>query len=330
MYEFFAEQGSLMAYSTKDTPAPYDSKLQRADLARRTWQTVYQTDARFMQMQVAAGRMGLFEYREPVLGAGAFSVKITVVDLTTGEASVIDSYAMSAATYRGGGGAPRRPGFGLALSADRIAWTRLIESPDGSWRGELAFAPLSDPHRKTVVASSTEWVAPLAIDATRLVYVLGGKTEDELHIRTLASDADAIVARAAVGNTAVVGSPGMDYAVVVGTWALWPANDPGPPATRSTPAVNATIHALDLSTGMERAFDAGGTYCPRVTAGSRYVAWYCGSLAEPNARVLDAATLQPVSGLPPAGNVGAIASGDGLIWFAPPPGTREITYFRPR
>ena len=329
MYEFFADQGSLIAYSSKDTPAPYDSKLQRADPATNTWRTFYQTDADFIQMHVAAGRMGLFEYREPPQGAGAFSVKIVVVDLNTGVPSAIDSYEMSAATYRGGGGAPRRPWSGLALGTDRIAWTRLIEGPNGSWRGELAFAPLSDPARKTVVASSIEWVAPLAIDSTRLVYVLGGKTEDELHVRDLASGADAIVARAAVGNTAVIGSPGMDYAVVVGNWAVWPANDPGQP-TKGTPAINATIHALDLATGTERTFDAGGTYCPRVTAGSRYVAWYCGSLAEPNGRLLDAARLQPMTSLLPSVGVGVIASGDGLIWFRPPPGTREVTLFRPR
>jgi len=329
MNEFFADQSALIAYSTKNAPAPYDSTLQRAEPATSTWRTVYQANARFMQMQVASGRIGLFEYREPPQGAGAFSVKIVVVDLVSGVASTIDSYAMSSATFRGGGGAPRRPGFGLALDADRVAWTRLIEGANGTWRGELAFAPLSDPARKTVVGSSTEWIAPLAIDAGRLVYVLGGKTEDELHVRDLATGADAIVARAAVGNTAVIGAPGMDYAAVVGKWALWPTNDPGP-VTKGTPPINATIHALDLTTGTERTFDAGGSYCPRITAGSRYFAWYCGSLAGPNARLLDAANLQPVNGLPPAVSVGVIASGDGLIWFRPPPGTREVTLFRPR
>ncbi len=325
MYEFFAEQGSLIAYSTKDTPAPYDSMLQRADPSTKTWRTVYQTDARFERMQVASGRIGLLEYREPVPSAGAFSVKVVVIDLHTGGQSTIDSYAMSAATFRGGGSAPRRPGFGLSLSAERVAWTRLIEGANGSVRGELAFAPLADPTQRTVVASSADWITPLTIDSSRLVYVLGGATQDELRVRDLVSGADTVVARAPVGNTARLGSPQMDYAVVVGRWAIWAENDPTP-----SPTSNAVIHALDLTTGAERTFDAGGSYCPPITVGSRYIAWICSSTGGAKSQLYDALTVQPVLTTPPGLGVGARASGDGLIWFRPPPGTREVTLFRPR
>ncbi|HEV2010692.1 MAG TPA: hypothetical protein VGS17_06655 [Candidatus Limnocylindria bacterium] len=329
MIEFLADEGSLIAYSSKDAPPPYDSKIQRADPATNTWRTIYQTDAMFMQQRVAAGRIALLEYREPFQGSGAFSVKVVVVDLSSGRATTVDEYALTSATYHGGGGGPRRPWSALTLGPDRIAWTRLIEGPGGSITGELEIASLTDPTPHQAIASSGEWIAPLAIDATRLVYVVGGKTEDQLHVRDVASGGDTIVARATVGNTAVVGSPGIDYAAVSGKWAVWPESATAPTA-KGAPSFSATIHALDLTTRAERTFDAGGAYCPRITAGSRYFAWYCGSLAEPNPQLYDAATLQPATAVPPGVGVGAVAADDGVIWFNLVPNGRTVTLFRPR
>lgn len=254
-------------------------------------------------------------------------MKVVVVDLSSGRGTTVDEYALSSATYHGGGSGPRGPSFALALGADRIAWTRLIEGPAGSVTGELEVASLSDPTRRQAIASSGEWIAPIAIDGTRLVYVRGGKTEDELHVRDLTSGGDRIVVRATVGNTAFTGLPAIDNAAVSGKWAVWPENATAPTA-KGAPSFSATIHALDLTTGTERTFDAGGAYCPRITAGSRYFAWYCGSLAEPNPQVYDAATLQPATAAAPG--VGVVASDDGVIWFNVIPNGRTVTLFRPR
>ncbi len=321
MYEFFGDQGSLIAYSSQSTPPPYESKIQRADPATKTWRTIYQTDAMFQQLHVAAGRMAILEYREPVQGRGASSEKIVVLDLTSGRATTIDEFALSPATYHGGGGGPRGPSFAVALGADRIAWTRLVEGAGGSVTGELELAPLSDPARRQTIGSSIEWIGPLAVDNARLVYAIGGKTQDELHVRDLATGGDTVIARAQVGNTALVGSPQMDRASVTGTWAIWAEN---------TPSGTASIHALDLKTGTERTFDAGGTYCPVMSAGGRYVAWSCTSNGGPTQRVYDAATVQPVLAPPPGLGLSPTATEDGLIWFTLVADGRTVTLYRPR
>jgi hypothetical protein len=328
MVEFFADQGSLIAYSTRSAPPPYASKIQRADPATKTWRTVYESDAMFDLRRVAAGRIAVHEYRETPESGGAFSAKITVVDLASGIPLTIDAFALSAATFRGGGSAPRRPGFGLALGSDRVAWTRLIEGPAGTITGELELAPLTDPTRRETIARSAEWVAPLAVDATRLVYVLGGKTHDELHVRDLGSGRDTIARVTPVGDVAVGVLPGMDNAAVTGKWAVWPEN--GPPISQGTGPANATIHAFDLTTRAERTLDTGdATACWRVTAGSRYIAPGCMARAGATVPLYDAVTVQPVA-VPPGLGVGAIAADDGIIWFSAPPDARTVTLFRPR
>src|SRR5205814_3715746 len=117
------------------------------------------------------------------------------------------------ATYRGGGGAPRRPAGSIVIGPDRAAWTRLIEGPGGSVTGELRVARLVDPERSTPIASSMEWVAPLAVDDHRLLYVLGGKADDQLHVRDLDTDADRVVVTGAVGDVQRDGAiPGFNAA----------------------------------------------------------------------------------------------------------------------
>src|SRR5438132_9427698 len=108
MISFAADRGALIAFSTRDAPPPYESKIQRADPATNAWRAIYRSDAHFGAGRVVAGRAALAEYREPYQGGGAYSVDFTVVDLSTGAATAIDHFAMSAATDRGGGGAPRR------------------------------------------------------------------------------------------------------------------------------------------------------------------------------------------------------------------------------
>jgi hypothetical protein len=329
MITFAADRGALVAFSTTDAPPPYESKVQRADPTAKAWRTVYTSDSHFMAGTISAGRVALIEYRQPLQGEGAFSHDLTVVDLDSGRPITVDHVALSKATFRGGGGAPRRPNTAVALGPDRIAWTRMVEGPGGSITGELYLASLADPSRPQKIGTSGEWIAPLAVDTRRLVYVLGGKTQDELHVRDLASGADRIAARATVGDTAIVGSPGMSRAAIAGTWALW-VDLPPAPTTKGGASFNATIHALDLGTGTERTFDAGGSNCPKLSVGTRYVTWYCGSLAGPIARVYDAVTLEPVAGIPPGRGVGVEAVDDGAIWFELNTDGRTVTLYRPR
>lgn len=318
MITFAADRGALIAFSTKDAPPPYDSKVQRADASTVAWRTIYESDAHFGGGQVVAGRVALVEYRQAYPSNGAYSEDFTVIDLSTGTATVIDRFALSSATFRGGGGGPRRPAGSIVLGSDRAAWTRLVEGPGGSVTGELRVARLADPGRATPIASSTEWIRPLAVDAHRLLYVIGGKTEDQLHVRDLDAGTDKIVLTGPVGDQQREGGiPAFGGARLAGDWALW----------LDTPrAAAGKVRAVNVVTGTERTIDAGGSSCSEPSVGSRYLAWYCAANV---ARVLDTKTLVPARDLPAIG-VAAEASDDALLWFTVVPNGRTVTLFRPR
>jgi hypothetical protein len=317
MITFAADGGALIAFSTRDAPPPYESKIQRADPATTAWRTIYSSDAHFSAGRVVAGRAALTEYRSPYQGGGAYSVDFTMVDLSTGAATAIDRFAMSSATYHGGGGGPRRPVGSIVLGPDRAAWTRLVEGPGGSVSGELRVALVADPGRAIPIASSAEWIAPLGLDAHRLLYVLGGKTEDQLHIRDLDTGTDRIVSTGAVGDQQREGGiPGFNAAVLAGDWAIW----------LDTPRSAAgKIRTVNVVSGAERTIDAGGSSCTSPSAGTRYVAWYCSANI---GGVLDAKTLERADDVPLG--VAPEASDDALLWFTVVPNGRTVTLFRPR
>ena len=187
MLYFFVDRGALIARSTRESSAPYESKIWRAEPTSAAWRPVYVSDAMFQAERVADGRMALVEYREPVQGGGAFSQVVVVTDLITGAKIEMDRFSLSAATYRGGGGAPRRPVSAVALDATLVAWTRLVEGAAGAVSGELRLATIADPRTQQVIGSSSEWIQPIALDSRRLVYVLGGKIEDQLRVREITS-----------------------------------------------------------------------------------------------------------------------------------------------
>jgi len=318
MITFAADHDALIAFSTRDAPSPYESKVQRADATTNAWRTIYRSDAMFAAGRVARGRAALAEYREPYQGGGAYSVDFTVVDLATGTATAIDRFVLSSATYRGGGGGPRRPVGSIVLGPDRAAWTRLVEGPGGSVTGELRVALVADPGRATPIASSAEWIAALAVDGHRLLYVLGGKTEDQLRIRDLETGADRAVMTGAVGDEQREGGiPAFNAARLAGDWAIW----------LDTPrAAAGRIRAINVMTGAERTIDAGGTSCTGPSVGTRYVAWYCSANV---VGVLDAKTLERARDVPAIG-VAPEASDDTLLWYTVVPNGRTVTLFRPR
>jgi hypothetical protein len=322
MIGFFADAGSLIAISTKEGPSPYKSKIWRAEGPSGSWRPVYESDAAFMLESVSSGRIAFMEYRSPYQGGGAYSENVVVVDLATGQKTEMDQFSLTAATYRGGGGGARRPVGSVAIGPDHAAWTRLVEGPGGSISGELRIGPLADPASAQTIASSTEFVTPLAVDAHRLVYVLGTTTEDQLLVRDLGNGAEKTVASAAVGDTVKVGSPGLDRAVVSGDWAVWFDQ----PRAESTAG-----HAVNLVTGDERALRIGGAGCAAPSAGSRYFAWFCSrSSGEVGMfEILDAQTLAPSSVIPAGTGFEMTAAGGGLLWFNATRDGRTVTYFRP-
>ena len=319
MHVFAADRGALVAFSTKDGLPPYASKVQRAVAPSGPWMTVYEIDASFVGSgQVVGGRGAVTEYREVVLGGGAFSEDFTVVDLSTGKATRIDGFALSPATFRGGGGGPRRPVGRIVLGTEWVAWTRLVEGSGGSLTGELRAATLADPTRAKVVGTSAEWISPLDVDAHRLLYVVGSKVEDQLHLLDLDTGADRVIARAAMPvDIQVSPVPGLDRAALSGDWAIWldtPGTGPG------------TLRAVNVVSGAQRTIDAGGSSCSEPSVGTRYIAWYCSAVV---VGIIDAKTLEPLP--KPAGmGVAPVASDDGVVWFDLRTNPRQVVLYRPR
>lgn len=309
MVAFFADGGAVYAWWTASRPPPNEGRIMRADPPSGPWRVTYRTDAHIPFQKPAGGRVALLEYREPFQGGGAFSQDLVVVDLANGTPRTIDRWAMSAATFRGGGGGPRRVVSHFALSERQVAWTRLIERPGGAIEGELRHAPLSEPTRSTVIGSSTEWIVPVAIDDRTLVYVIGRSTGDELHARDLASGADMIVTTTA--PPATNGYYPLTDVAVAGQWITW--LDRG---ARAASGAAVTIRAVHVMSGEQRTVDAGGTSCASFSANARYIAWNCGpSNAPARPQVLDVSRWTLVD-VVPAGAAGAFvqASGDALIW----------------
>ena len=319
MVSFYADRGSLIAYQTKDAPPPYDSKIVRAESG--SWKLVYESDAKFMMDRVSGGRIGFIEYRETYQSGGAYSDVFVVVDIASGQKTEIDRFALSAATYRGGGGGPRRPVGTITLGPDHVAWTRLVEGPGGTVTGELRIASLADLKASQIVTTSSEWVLPLDLDSQRLVYVLGGKTEDTLHVREVQSGIDKVVATGAVGDQQRGEVPGFDFAAVSGVWAVW---------LDGLKATSPSGHALNLVTAEERVLKVAGSSCSGVSGGSLYFVWACGRSDDPrDSLIVDARTLDTVRPIPADTGVGLIASDDGLLWFSVPGSGRTVTLFRP-
>jgi hypothetical protein len=320
MNSFGADRGALIAFSTKEGLPPYSSKVQRAEAPNGPWKTVFEIDASFAGGgQVVAGRVALIEYREPYQGGGAYSEDFTVIDLSTGKTTAIDRFALSSATYHGGGGGPRRPVGRIVLGPDRVAWTRLVEGPGGSITGELRVATLADPARAKMVGSSAEWISPLSVDAHRLLYVLGSKTEDQLHLLDLDTGADRVIARAAMpADIQVTPLPGLNRALLSGDWAIW---------LDSPRASDGLLRVVNIADGVDRTIAMGGSSCTEPSVGTRYIAWYC---AAGVFGILDANTLAPAATKPAGIGVAPEASDDALLWFDLSTNPRHVVLYSPR
>jgi hypothetical protein len=320
MHVFSADRGALIAFSTKDGLPPYASKIQRAEAPNGPWKTVFEIDASFAGSgQVVAGRAAVIEYRESFQGGGAYSEDFTVIDVSTGKATAIDRFALSQSTFRGGGGAPRRPVGRVVLGPDRAAWTRLVEGPGGSVTGELRVAMLADPARATIVGSSAEWISPLGLDAHRLLYVLGGKLADQLHVLDLDTGVDRVIASGALpADPQTFPVPGLDRAVLSGDWAIW----------LDTPRATAgTLREVNVASGAQRTIDAGGSSCIEPSVGTWYLAWYCSAGV---VGILDAKTLEPLASEPAGIGVAPLASDDALLWFDLSTNPRHVMLYRSR
>lgn len=276
---------SVASVWRREGPSPYLSRLLLTDLATGTTRHLVEADADLPLVALRDGVVAYLDYRDD--GMGAWNGVVATID-TKGTRGEIDRFALSAATFHGGGGGPRRPSWAIALGGGRIAWNRLVEIPGGDIRGELRVAPATGG-AATVIASSTKWVMPIAVDMRRLVYVLRGASADEIHVRDLATNADRVVASGAV----------LFDVAASGKWVVY---DEGTDEQRGPKRVR----LVDLDAGTTRALQEAGNVdagfkglvegsCGDLSANERYVTWWCDPRApgEP-LMALDLATQQRV------------------------------------
>lgn len=326
MITFFASSGSLIAWTSGNRPSPYLDRIQRADPPNGPWRTTFSDDAHFRMQRVNDDRMAIIEYRED--GEGAYNETVIVLDLITGGTTTFDRYALSKATYRGGGGAPRRPGGQIALGRDMIAWTHVSELAGGAVEGELRVAPLADPRAVTVIARSSVWIEPLAVDTRSVTYVAGGTDRDEARVHDLATGTD----RRLTTFASATQMSGRSAPAQSGSWVGWLETKSVTPTTRTVQSV-VTFQALNITTGEERSADAGGTTCSPLSANAQAFAWSCASVAAQLAalQAFDVARwkLVDVVRSSAARASGLQAVDGGFVWTDIDGTTRQLNLFTP-
>lgn len=321
---FFADLGALYAVAARNSPAPYASKIQRFDAPSGTWRDVFADDAAFVGLRSSAGHAVITEYREPPQGGGASDEVVLIVDLASGAATRVDAYALSAKTYHGGGGGPRRPSWSLALGANTLAWTRLNEMADGTIEGELRAATVGDTSHFTTVGRSQQWIEAVSVDDTTLVYVLGAKDRDELHVRDLKGGADRSVA--------MLRSPGVSAGrggiARSGDLVAWIDNPPVPGAPDATPGAPTTsvLHTVDLHSGVTRELDLRVNYCGGLSGNEIGLAWFCsGDAAATSLSYFDPRTWNYVDIVRAAQRPNSLECFAGaFLWFDLPKSSRRV------
>lgn len=327
----FPDRGYLVATSSNDGPPPYSSKVMVAAPVRGPWRTVYSSDALYNAPTLSDGFLAFYEYREQ--GGGAFSEKLVVVDLPFGRPQVVDSYALSAAPYRGGGGGPPRPTGSAVMGGGLIAWVRLVEGSGGAVTGQLR---IGLPHQATqarLIDTSDVSIHPIAIDVqatrTTLVYSIARGGSVELRAREIDSGADRVLA------TAPLGAPGstMPFQAVArsGEWVAWV--DETAPAAGATFA-RSTLRAVSIATGTTRTRSLDDSSCPVLTGNPRYFALDCigPGTAGPRLVLIDAATWTDVPVARPTSDGPFALEAKGLLellWQDRMNGLRRAVLFTP-
>jgi hypothetical protein len=328
MVTFFADRGSLITRATREGPAPYHSTIQRADPSTGKWRTVFEDDAAFSLEKVSSGRMAMAEYRADPMSGGAYDVTVVIVDLNSGQRQNVDHFALSSATFHGGGGGPRHAVGGLiALGPSNIAWTHLYELPGGDVEAELRLAPLSDVANVTKLGRSREWIEPISVDDQLLVYVVGGTDRDELRDRDLTT----VRERSLAQLQAPTQSAGRDGPARSGIWAGWLERPPMPGAPDAKPGSPSTtmFRAVNVETGELRERDLGSEFCHSLTANAGHFVWQCGT-PTPKVLAFDPNTWSD-GAVVAAGSspVSLAAVAGGFIWREAVAGAGIVTLFTP-
>ena len=319
MWAFGSQGGSLLALWTAEATPIHLSRIRKAD-ANGAWTTFFEDDAAFARFSQDLRRAAILEIRERPQGGGAYDASVIVLDLTTRALVKVDAYSLSAATYRGGGGAPRRPYGEIVVGGGMVAWTRLNELAGGDVEGELRVATLADPSAFKTVGRSREAITPVSVDENALVYMSGGSERDDLRVRDLVTGTERSLAQI----PAPTQTSGPSNIARSGKFAGW-IEMPSP-----TNPANARFRAVDVGSGAIRELDLGGRYCSTVSANSYGFAWICGD-AKPATALgyFDPVQWRKVD-VTSATDGLLEASIDGFIWTGQVRGERRVSLFTPR
>ena len=252
-----ASDGLLTAALRLDVAAPSVAKTTvfaaDARATPATWRTIGAFDAFPLGMSIANGRVALALSREPAGGGGGFSAEIVVIDAASSASSSIWSATFTPATFRGGGGGPKRAGVKVVLGGGRLAYTRLTEVVGGDLVGELRVRDLGNG-RETVIGSSARWIEPIAFSGSMLAYSIGGDPLDEIREVDLASGA---------ATKAIVQASLIRMHAYNGRWLLYTT-------TKNEQVGPYSVVLRDIPAGTERVLDPSGD---RVSMNERYAVW---------------------------------------------------------
>ena len=324
--QFFADRGSLVALASKQGTPPYASRVLIAYAALGPWREVYATDARFDSPVLANGFLALLEYREQ--GAGAYTERLVIVDLPSGRPLVVDSYALSAATFRGGVGGPPRPTGAVVLGSGLVAWVRLVEGSGGSITGELRVGLPNQPAQAKLVATSDTSIRPISVDVTTrettVVYRMTHGLTTEIRARDLASGAERVLATRTVSDiTKLSAGLPLDRAARSGAWVGW-IEDP-------QSGTDSTLHAVNVASGVTRELSLGNSFCPTITGNDRFFALNCGG-AGPSMALVDTTSWTAVPTTTSASSgpfVFQASDMSELLWQDRLAGSRRVVLFTP-
>lgn len=254
--------GVLAAAVRLDIPSPMVARTEIfvAELgpSPTAWRSIAILDAFPTGISVANGRVAIGLRRESFQGGGAFNAEIVVIDAASGGRSSIWSGSFTAATFRGGGGGPKRASEKFVLAAGRIAYVRLAEGAGGDLTGELRVRDLGNG-RETVIGGSPRWIEPVAFPGSVLAYAVGGDPLDEIRQIDLASGLTTTIVRASLIRAHAYN----------GRWLLYTT-------TQSEQAGPHRLVLRDVAPGTERTLDASGN---RPSLNETHAVWQSVPLA---------------------------------------------------
>ncbi|HET8567519.1 MAG TPA: hypothetical protein VFM93_00860 [Candidatus Limnocylindria bacterium] len=288
-----AADGTSVAAVRVLEPGPIRAEIHLADVAQDppAVRRLVETEAFVNVIDLSGGRVAFDEYRET--GGGGFTFALHVLAVGTGQRQQIWSGSFSPATFRGGGGGPKRvhPSARLALDGDRLAYVHVTERAGGELEGELRVRDLRTGAERAI-ARSAVWIEPVGLDGSELAYAVGGSPNDEIRIVDLGSGRETVAVRARLIRSAAFRGPFVAYTT-----------------TDNEQAGPFRVMLRDVRDGSERQLDANGT---RVSLSGRHAAWYTAGAGPRGLRIFDLARAretQPLSGAQPYFDIEAVDAG---------------------